>query len=68
MNKTYMEDVLGITNVLTQQKINLLIQQNNKSTDNFEDYVIYYWGKNDKGQLCTNPSANVNNPAKLKLP
>lgn len=67
MNKTYMEDVLGITSTLTQQKMNLLIKQGNKSNDNFEDYIVYGWGKNDKGQLCSNPSANVNNPIKLKI-
>lgn len=32
MNKTYMEDVLGITSTLTQQKMNLLIQENNKNS------------------------------------
>ena len=49
MNKTYMEDVLGITSTLTQQKMNLLIKQGNKSNDNFEDYIVYGWSKNDKG-------------------
>lgn len=68
MNKSYMEDVLGITNTLTQQKINYLIQENNKNSDKFDDYIIHYWGKNDKGQLCVNPSAHITNPIKLKLP
>lgn len=68
MDKTYMEDALGMTNILTQQKIGFLIQENNKVTDKFEDYNIYCWGKNDKGQLCANPSPVVNNAVKVKLP
>lgn len=68
MEKTYMEDVLGILNTLIQQKMRLLISDLNKITDDFEDYIVYSWGKNDRGQLCSNPSANISNPIKLKLP
>lgn len=28
---------------------------------------MHAWGKNEKGQLCTNPSGNIGNPIKLKL-
>lgn len=67
MNKTYMQDVLGISNTSTQQKMNLLIQEANKNVQDFNNFTVYAWGKNDKGQLCTNPSANINNPVKMKL-
>lgn len=68
MNKAYMEDVLGMTSTLTQQKMNLLIQQSNRVSDNFDEFLVHCWGKNDKGQLCTNPSAHVTNPIKIKIP
>jgi hypothetical protein len=68
MDETYMEDVLGMTLPSIKHKINLLVQELNANTDNFEDYVVHSWGKNDKGQLCVNPSASVATPVKLKLP
>jgi hypothetical protein len=64
MSKTYME---GMTNSLAQQKICLSIQEHNKHGNRFEDYNVYMWGKNDKGQLCRNPSGIVSNAVKLKL-
>jgi alpha-tubulin suppressor-like RCC1 family protein len=63
-----MEDVLGITTALVKHKMNLLLKQLNENTDSFDDYIVYSWGKNDKGQLCLNPSASVTVPIKLKLP
>lgn len=57
-----------MTSTLSQQKMNLLIHESNRNSDNFEDYIVHCWGKNDKGQLCTNPSANVTNIIKLKIP
>lgn len=48
--------------------MNLLIHEGNKNTDNFDNYIVHGWGKNEKGQLCCNPSGGVNNPIKLKLP
>lgn len=68
MSKVYMEDVLGISNTSTQQKMTLLINESNKNVEDFNNYVVHGWGKNDKGQLCMNPSANINNPVRLKLP
>lgn len=61
-----MVDVLGITGVKIQQRMKVRIHECNQ--DNPEDYYIYGWGRNDKGQLCANPSANVTNPIKIKLP
>lgn len=63
-----MEDVLGMTSILTQQKMNVLIQLRNENRDNIEDYIVHCWGRNEKGQLCMNPSGVVNNLVKLKLP
>ena len=66
MEKTYMEDVLGITNIKVQQRMKVRISECDE--ENPEDYNIYAWGRNDKGQLCANPSANVTNAMKIKLP
>lgn len=61
-----MVDVLGITNIKIQQRMKVRIHECNE--ENPEDYTIFGWGRNDKGQLGTNPSANVTNPIKIKLP
>ena len=66
MERDYMVDVLGITNVKIQQRMKVRINECNE--ENPHEFIIHGWGRNDKSQLCTNPSPNITNPVKIKLP
>lgn len=66
MDKKYMQNVLGIINVKVQQKLKLKISECNR--ENPQDYILHGWGGNSEGQLGTNPSKDLPNPIKIKLP
>lgn len=66
MDKKYMEEVLGISNVKMQQKLSIRLQESN--IENPDAYVIYGWGRASEGALATNPSKEITKPIKVKLP
>lgn len=68
LNKSYMEDSLGITGAKTQQKLKLLIDEALNIHSNPENYQILGWGRNDKGQLGANPFNKATNTVKPKIP
>lgn len=66
MDKKYMEEVLGISNVKMQQKLSIKLQESN--VENPDSYVIHGWGRASEGALGTNPSKEITKPIKVKLP
>ena len=66
LEKKYMENVLGITNINIQQKILLSIENNKKISYNKDK--LYGWGKNQTGQLGNSMAVFVNKPVNIKLP
>lgn len=66
MDKKYMEEVLGISNVKMQQKLSIRLQESNQ--ENPEQYLIHGWGRASEGALATNPSKEVTKPIRVKLP
>jgi hypothetical protein len=66
MDKKYMEEVLGISNVKMQQKLSIRLQESN--IENPDSYVIHGWGRASEGALGTNPSKEITKPIKIKLP
>ena len=66
LEKRYMEDVLGITSTILQQKILLSIERHQKIS--YRKDELYGWGKNEAGQLATSMAFFVNKPVKIKLP
>jgi hypothetical protein len=57
MDKTYMTDVLGITNTNLQQKILLSIEEHNKI--NYKEDKLYRWKNDQKSNYLS---------IKLKMP
>lgn len=66
MDKKYTEEVLGLVNVKLQQKLAIKLAENDR--DNPEEHILWGWGRASEGALGTNPSKEITQPIKIKLP